>query len=118
MRRIAAHLALAAISLGSLVPLLAATQVSPMHACCLRNGKHRCQGSDADDSSGAELRATHTACPYSAALPPYIFSGFEIAKFSLASPPIDGFVAVHSSVCGSQSAGSRLHARAPPAFFL
>src|SRR5215469_10283227 len=110
MRRIAAHLALAAISLGSLVPVLAATQASAIHACCLRNGKHHCQGSDAEGSSGLEFRATHSACPYSAALPPYIFSGLEIAKFSLASPAIDGFVAAHSSVCGSQSPVSRLHA--------
>src|SRR5215469_6931117 len=106
MRRIAAHLALAGIWLGCLVPLLAAAQVSAIHACCLRNGKHHCQGSDADGSSGAELGATSSACPYSALLPPSIFSGLEIAKFSLASSVIDGFVAAHSSVYASQSAVS------------
>jgi hypothetical protein len=117
MRRIAAHLALATISLGSLVPLLAVAQVSAIHACCLRNGKHHCQGSDADASPGAEFRATGSACPYSAPLPPAIFSGIEIGEFSLASPVIDGFVAAQRSVYGSQSAVFRLHARAPPALF-
>src|SRR5215469_11402580 len=117
MRRTAAHLALATIWLGSLVPLLAVAQVSAIHACCLRNGTHHCQGSDADGSPGAEFRATSSACPYSALLPPSIFSGIEIGKFSLASPVIDGFVAAHSSAYGSQSAVFRLHARAPPAFF-
>src|SRR5262249_5432315 len=117
MRRMAAHLALAAVWLGSLVPLLAVAQSSAIHACCLRNGKHHCQGPDAEGSSGAEFRATSSACPYSAPLPPSIFSGLEIAKFSLASPIISGFVGAHSSVYGFQSAVFRLHARAPPAFF-
>jgi hypothetical protein len=118
MRRAAAHLALATIWLGSLVQLLAVAQVSAIHACCLRNGKHHCQGPDADGSPGAEFRATSSVAPYSAPLSPSSFSGMEIGKFRLTSPVSDGLVAAHNSVYRSRSAVFRLHAaRAPPAFF-
>lgn len=114
MRRIAAHLALAAIWLGSFAPVVISSQLSTLHACCLRSGMHHCQ-SATNSSSDTEFRAPRSACPYSAPLPPSSFSSLETAKFLVAAPDLIGIVAARSSSSGFSHSVSRLSARAPPA---
>ncbi len=115
MRRLAAHLALVSIWLGSLVPFLAAAEVSNLHACCLRNGMHHCQGAASDGSSGStEFRSTRATCPYSAPLPLTNFSGLEASQFRLASPAVAGFIAAQAIQPAFFSAVHGLSARGPP----
>jgi hypothetical protein len=115
MRRLAAHLALVSIWLGSLTPFLAAAETSNLHACCLRNGMHHCQGAGSDSSSSStEFRATRAACPYATPLPLTNFSGLEASQFSLPSPGVAAFIAAQSSQPAFFSAVYTLSARGPP----
>src|SRR5215472_9732395 len=82
MRRLAAHLALATIWVGSLTPVTVAAQMSSLHACCLRAGSHHCQ----ETSSDVEFRSSGNACPYSAPLLKAIFAGLGAAVFQFAAP--------------------------------
>jgi hypothetical protein len=116
MRRIAAHLAIVAIGLGSFVPLLIATQLSPANACCLRSGTHHCQSSIAY-STETEFRAPRSSCPYSAPLPLRSFSGLETGQFLVAAPARAGFMPLQSSLASVQSTVHRFPARAPPVLF-
>jgi hypothetical protein len=115
MRRFAAHLALAAIWLGSLGPFVAAAQLSAVPACCLRSGSHHCQNSASDTpSSDPEFHAAKTACPYSAPLPPTSFRGLKASRFSLASPTGAGFVGGQMSLSALLCSAFALSARGPP----
>jgi len=115
MRRLAAHLALAAIWLGSLGPFVATAQNSSVHACCLRSGLHHCQNSSSDTSSSdAEFRAPKNACPYSAPLPLTTFTGLETSIFGFASPIATGYITRKTSVPDYLSPLSELPARGPP----
>src|SRR5579864_6103618 len=114
MRRLAAHLAIAAIWLGSLGPFVAVGQSSSVHACCLRSGMHHCQNSTGAPSSDPEFRAARTACPYSAPLPPTSFGGLEASRFNLASPNTDGFAARQVTQSAFLRPVSVLSARGPP----
>jgi|SRR5579864_2230055 len=114
MRRLAAHLALAAIWLGSLGAFVDMPQSSSAHACCLRSGIHHCQNSAGAPSSDLEFRAARTACPYSAPLPPTSFGGLEASTFSLASPTGAGFVGGQISLSALLSSVFVLSARGPP----
>ena len=92
MRRLVAQIVLAAMCSGPLLPLFAASQVSTVHACCLRRGKHRCLGSS--DSSGEyEFRAAHDKCRYSVPTTVIRFQGLHATKFDLSLPSLEGVVA-------------------------
>jgi hypothetical protein len=115
MRRIAAHLALATIWLGSLAPLVDAAQISKLPACCRRDGMHHCEGAaSASSSNNTEFRATRAVCPYAAPLPLTSFSVLEPSKFNLASPGVAGFIARQRSQSAFFSAVYDLSARGPP----
>jgi hypothetical protein len=115
MRRLAAHLALAAIWLGSLGPFVAVAQLSAVPACCLRSGLHHCQNSAGDTpSSDPEFHAAKTACPYSAPLPPTSFRGLKASRFSLASPTGAGFVGGQMTLSALLRSAFALSARGPP----
>jgi len=110
MRRLAAHLALAAIYIGFFAPFaIAAQQFSPQ-ACCLRTGAHHCQGT----SNEAGFRSKGNACPYSTPLPPTVAFGLEPAKFRITSLDVAGFVTHKRSSSYSPLAARNLSARAPP----
>src|SRR6185312_1510012 len=110
MRQISAHFALAGICATLLAPLAVAAQESPMHACCLRAGAHRCKGG----SHEAGFHSKASVCPYSASLPRTAAFALEIARFSIGSP--DTFSVVSQSKYQSPSAAGRqpFSARAPP----
>jgi len=87
MRRFAAHLALAAMSLSALASLATAAELSNIHACCLRSGAHHCHSSSSSETSTeTEFRSPRTACPYSAPLLSPSFSGLHAAAFHFAAP--------------------------------
>lgn len=92
MRRLMAQIALAAMCGGPLLPLFAATQLSTVHACCLRRGKHQCLGSS-DPSGGYEFRAAHNKCPYLVPTRVIRFQGLHATKFDLSLPPLEADVA-------------------------
>ncbi|HKW16169.1 MAG TPA: hypothetical protein VJO35_01545 [Terriglobales bacterium] len=109
MRRIAAHLALAAIYAGFFAPLLVSEQTS-LHACCLRSGAHHCLGA----SSEAGFHAKNTACPYAAQFPPTTSFGLEASEFSISSAATAALPVARDSRSCSQIAVRLLSARAPP----
>lgn len=88
MRRISAHLALAAIFATLLAPFAIAVQESSLHACCLRTGAHHCQG----NSHETGIHSATNTCPYSAPVLLTAYAGIETAKFRLGSPALTGFV--------------------------
>lgn len=112
MRRILAHLALAATCIGSLSPLLTAAQISTVHACCLRNGSHHCHELSTP-SDGYEFRAKHEVCPYSARITLSSFHGLQAKKFNLGLPWLSGAVAQIASERGF-GAAHEWFARGPP----
>jgi hypothetical protein len=110
MRRIAAHLAIAAIYLGSFAPLLVA-EASTQHACCLRNGAHHCQGTNSNEPG---FHAKNTACPFSSQFPPTSSPGLEPAKVSFASTTMVELLSHTDSDFRSLTSVRDLSARAPP----
>lgn len=117
MRRVLAHLALAATCIGFLSPLLAATELSTVHACCLRKGNHRCH--ELLDSSGErEFRAKHDICPYSARMTLSRFHGLQATKFDLGLPWLTGIVSQTAVASGFSTAAREWSARGPPAVLL
>jgi hypothetical protein len=114
MRRLAAHLALAAVYVGFFAPLLVAEE-STLHACCLRNGAHHCQGTS---SSEPGVHAKKNLCPYAEQFPPSTSFGLEPAKFAFTSASVIELV-LHSD-CDFRSLISvrDLSARAPPSSLL
>jgi hypothetical protein len=117
MRRVLAHLALAAICIGFLSPLLTAAQLSTVHACCLRKGSHHCHElfGLADEK---EFRAKHEACPYSARMTLSTFHGLQATKFDLRSPWISGIAAQTAIESGFSAAAREWSARVPPTVLL
>jgi len=114
MRRVAAHLALAAIYIGLFAPFAIAAQESSLHACCLRTGIHHCQA----PSNEGGFHSAANSCPYVAQLPPATYSGLEAAKFRISSPDVAALVTHQSYRSQSASAVRDLPARAPPSSLL
>lgn len=115
MRRFAAHLALAAIWLGTLAPLVEASETSNLHACCLRNGMHHCESASSNETSGnSEFRSRASTCPYSAPLPLASFTGLNAETFGFASPLASRFDAVQIPLASFHFTARDLSARAPP----
>jgi hypothetical protein len=114
MRRLAAHLALAAIWLATLAPFVNAAEAAHLPVCCLRNGMHHCQGVARDESRNTELRARASSCPHSAPLPLTSFTGLNGARFDVALPTAAGFVSAQVVRSCLLSLIDDLSARAPP----
>ncbi len=110
MRRLAAHLVLAAIYAGFFSPLLVA-QESPLHACCLRNGAHHCQGTASNEPG---FHAKKTVCPYAEQFPPTTSPGVEPAQFSVGSTTTVELISHADSDFKSLISARDLSARAPP----
>src|SRR5581483_2870443 len=108
MRRLAAHLALAAIYASFFAPLISAAQTSP-HACCRRNGLHHCQ-----PTNEAGFHSKTTPCPYSTSLPPGAIFCLESAKFRISAPAFTGILVQISSSSHSVLGYRSLPARGPP----
>jgi hypothetical protein len=64
MRRALASLLLVVFSLPLFAPLLVASAVSELPACCLRDGKHRCAMGGAAKSGGAGGLHFQAKCPF------------------------------------------------------
>jgi len=111
MRRLAAHLALAAIYAGFFSPLLVASEQFSVPACCRRNGMHHCQ----ETSNEAGFHAARTCCPYATPLPISAFTGFGTLKFDVSSPAPAGFVLGKVFYIDSRVAVVDLTTRGPPA---
>jgi hypothetical protein len=118
MRRVLAHLALAATCIGFLSPLLTAAQLSTVHACCLRKGSHHCHELSGSSGEEKEFRAKHEVCPYSARMTLSSFHGLQATKFKLRSPWISGIVAQAAVESGFRAAARRWSARGPPTVLL
>ncbi len=110
MRRLSAYFALLLICAGALSPLLAAAQMSSVPACCRRSGIHRCQ----KDSGETGFHAPQAKCPYSTPITVARFPGLESKQFSLATPLIEGFVALTAFDRDYTSAAYERSARGPP----
>jgi hypothetical protein len=82
MRRIAAHLVLAAVIAGVLSPFVMA-EGPFLHACCRRSGEHHCQGQTSDE---AGFHARINLCPYSAVLVASTPYALESGKFRISAP--------------------------------
>jgi hypothetical protein len=108
MRRLAAHLALAAIYAAFFAPLLTAEETS-LHACCRLAGLHHCQTTN---EGGFHSKAN--SCPYSTPLPPSAIFGLELAKFRITSPAVAGVLLQNSSSFNLGGAHRALSARGPP----
>lgn len=111
MRRIAAHLALAAIYAGFFSPLLATSEQLSLPACCRRTGMHRCQ----ETSNEAGFHAARTCCPYATPLPASTFAGLGTLKFDVSLPAPAGFVIGKVFYTDSRVAVVDLTTRGPPA---
>jgi len=113
MRKVLAHLALAATCIGFLSPLLTGAQLATVHACCLRKGSHHChERSGLTDEK--EFQAKREACPYSARVTLSTFHGLQAPKFDLQSPWISGSIAQTPLDPAFCSASRDCSARAPP----
>lgn len=95
MQRLSAYFALSVIWVGALSPFFAAAQMSPVPACCRRNGMHRCgmYAAPSKDSGKAGFHAPRPHCPYSTPAPVATLNALEFSKFDLSAPVSDGFIA-------------------------
>jgi hypothetical protein len=110
MRRVIAHVALAAIIGSLLSPLAVALQNSGTPACCLPGGKHHCRQS----SSGTGFKSQNDKCPYASLGMATEVKAVHEAKFDLAAPAvISHFGPVAVQVEYRFTAGE-LSARGPP----
>ena len=114
MRRVLAHLALAATCIGFLSPLLTAAQLSTVHACCLRKGSHHCHELSGS-SDEREFRAKHDLCPYSARVTLSSFHGLKATKFNLGLPWLSGILSQGAVEFEFFTAAREWSARGPPA---
>ena len=108
MRRLVAHVALAAIYASFFAPLIAAQEM-PEHACCRRVGLHHCQ-----TTNEAGFHSKTNLCPYSTPLPSTAIFGLEPATYRIQLPGIIGVPAQHSSSFYIALTICDLSARAPP----
>jgi hypothetical protein len=115
MRRFAAHLAIAAVCLGTLTPFVVAVDLSDLPACCRRSGRHHCENAaGASSSSNPEFHAVRSVCPYAAPLPLARLTGLKESKFGLVSPGVIGFKTTSQSRPHLSFAIFARAARGPP----
>jgi hypothetical protein len=96
MRRLSTYFALSLIWAGLLAPFVSAAQLSPVPACCRRNGMHHCQmysRSSRDTGREAGFQSPRPKCPYATPLTLAALTAVEPARFNLSTPATAGFVA-------------------------
>jgi hypothetical protein len=111
MRRLLAHLALAAIFGGLLSPLAIALKSSGTPACCLPGGKHHCR----QTPTGHGFNRQNEKCPYASLAIATEVKAARAAKFDLAAPDDTGYFPPIEARSGYSSVARKLSARAPPA---
>jgi hypothetical protein len=114
MRRLLAHLALAAIFSSFLSPLAVALQNSGTPTCCLPGGKHHCR----QTPTGPGFKSQNDKCPYASLAIATEVKAVSAAKFDLAAPDDVRYSATIAPRSGFQFAARELAARGPPTFFL
>src|SRR5262249_12849278 len=112
MRKFAAHLALAALWAGLGTPFLAAAEVSPAPACCLRTGSHHCQTPSSKDLA---WRSERIPCPYSTPRPLAKLTALGVENRSLSSLLVLGFILAASPSSGPTPSSPYILSRGPPA---
>jgi hypothetical protein len=111
MRRLLAHLALAAIFSSLLSPLAIALQSSGTPACCLPGGKHHCR----QTPTGAGFNRQNEKCPYASLAIATEAKAVSTTKFDLAAPEDFSYFAPIAARSGHRLAARKLSARGPPA---
>jgi hypothetical protein len=114
MRRLIAHLALAAILSSFLSPLAVALHSSGTPACCLPGGKHHCR----QTPTGPGFKSQNDNCPYATLAITTEVKAVRVAKFGLAAPAVVGYFGVVAVRGGYRFIASELSARGPPRSFL
>ena len=114
MRRVIAHLALAAILSSLLSPLAVAFQSSGIPACCLPGGKHHCRQS----STGPGFKSQNEKCPYASLGVATAVNAVHVAKFDLAAPAVIGHFRLVAVQVEYRFTAGELCARGPPLSFL
>lgn len=111
MRRLPASLLLA-LFLGWIVLPFAPVPAHTLAACCLRNGKHHCQGMGGPDG----FRAACSACPYrgAATVPPACGTALPGSTFAAASAAIGERRVCDLSRPAAGILPGSLHKRGPP----
>jgi hypothetical protein len=113
MRRLIAHLALAALFSSLLSPLAVALQNSGTPACCLPGGKHHCR----QTPTGPGFRTQTDKCPYASLVVATELKAARVAKFDLAAPTVAGYFEPVVVQAGYRIIASEFSARAPPLSF-
>jgi hypothetical protein len=117
MRRLSTYFALSLIWAGLLAPFVPAALLSPVPACCRRNGMHHCQissRSSRENSRATGFQSPRPKCPHAT---PALFAaatGLESEKFNLSTPAVAGFIAPASFDQVYKTAARNQSARAPP----
>jgi hypothetical protein len=113
MRCLSTYFALSIIWAGLLAPFVSAAQLSPVPACCRRNGMHHCQ-IFSGSSRETGFQSPRPKCPYAT---PVLFApvtGVQSEKFNLSTPAIAGFIAPAPLDRTYALAADNRTARAPP----
>jgi hypothetical protein len=110
MRRLLAHLALAAIVGPLLGPLALALQTSGTPACCLPGGKHHCRQAP----TGQGFNSPTDKCPYASLAMATQVKAVAAAQIGLAEPEVIGYFRPITARPGYRFADRELSARGPP----
>jgi hypothetical protein len=114
MRRILAHLALAAFFGSLLSPLAATLQKSGTPACCLPGGKHHCR----QHPSGPGFNTQNDKCPYASLALATELKIVGAERFEFAPPSIPAFFDLVDVESAYRFTAGTLSARGPPEFSL
>jgi hypothetical protein len=110
MRRLLAHLALAAIVGPLFGPLAIALQTSAIPACCLPGGKHHCR----QTPTGQGFTSQTDKCPYASLAMATQAKSVVATQFGLAKPEVIGYFGPITARSGYRFADRELSARGPP----
>jgi hypothetical protein len=110
MRRLFAHLALAAIFGPLLGPVAMVLQTSATPACCLPGGKHHCR----QTPNGQGFNSQTDKCPYASLTTATQVKAVAAAQLGLAKPGVIGYFGPITARSGYRFADRELSARGPP----
>ena len=112
MRKVAAHLALAALWAGLGTPFLQAAEGARVPACCLRTGSHHCQTESSNDLA---WRSERIPCPYSTPRPLAKLAALGVGNRRLSSLAVLGFILAANPSSGPILSSQPTFSRGPPA---
>jgi hypothetical protein len=110
VRRLLAHLALAAIVGPLLGPLAIALQTSGTPACCLPGGKHHCR----QTPTGQGFDSRTDKCTYASSAMATQVKAVAAAQFGVAELEVLGYFGPITARSGYRFADRELSARGPP----